>query len=126
MTARKTIPIRVRYDCSKCPGYCCTYEHIPVTKRDVARLARHFGLAEAAAAKRFTKPVGDGIGLRHRRDDVYRTACMFLDPKARRCTVYESRPTVCRSYPDGAKCGYYDFLKFERDFQDDETFVPSA
>jgi hypothetical protein len=122
----KTIPIRVRFDCAKCPGYCCTYDHIPVTRRDIVRLAAHFGVTEEAARERYTKPVDKGRGLRHRHDHVYRTACMFLDPAKRRCTVYESRPTVCRSYPDGPKCGYYDFLKFERDFQDDETFVPSA
>ena len=30
------------YDCSKCPGYCCSYDRITVSKRDVARLAKHF------------------------------------------------------------------------------------
>jgi Fe-S-cluster containining protein len=123
---KKVVPIRIRFDCSKCPGYCCTYEHIPVTKRDIARLAKHFDLSYAAAEKRFTKPVGDGIGMRHRTDDVYKSSCMMLDREKRNCTIYDARPAVCRSYPDGAKCGYYDFLKFERDFQDDETFVPSA
>ncbi len=48
---RKTIPI-VRYDCSKCPGYCCSYPRIEVKDRDVARLARHFGLEHAEAEKR--------------------------------------------------------------------------
>jgi hypothetical protein len=33
---------------------------------------------------------------------------------------------VCRKYPYGNKCGYYDFLKFEREHQDDEEFIPSA
>src|SRR5579871_2730959 len=27
------------YNCAKCPGYCCSYEIIPLTKRDVERLA---------------------------------------------------------------------------------------
>jgi hypothetical protein len=33
---------------------------------------------------------------------------------------------VCRDYPNGSRCGYYDFLKFERKHQDDPDFVPSA
>ena len=49
---------------------------------------------------------------------------MFLDLKTRRCTVYEARPAVCRDYPDRPRCGYYDFLKWEREFQDDPDFVP--
>ena len=27
------------YNCSKCPGYCCSYPVIPLTKKDVQRLA---------------------------------------------------------------------------------------
>ena len=40
--------------------------------------------------------------------------------------IYEARPDVCREFPNGKKCGYYDFLKFERKHQDDEDFIPSA
>jgi hypothetical protein len=40
--------------------------------------------------------------------------------------VYEARPNVCRKYPYGNKCGYYEFLKFEREHQADDEFVPSA
>lgn len=46
---------RVRYDCLKCPGYCCSYDLIEVGKRDVARLARHFEISYQQAEDRFTK-----------------------------------------------------------------------
>jgi Fe-S-cluster containining protein len=48
---------------------------------------------------------------------------MFLDQEKRRCTVYESRPGVCRSYPESKHCGYYDFLRFERAHQADPDFI---
>jgi hypothetical protein len=48
---------------------------------------------------------------------------MFLDQDKRRCTIYEARPGVCRKYPDSTHCGYYDFLKFEREQQGDEEIV---
>jgi len=33
--------------------------------------------------------------------------CIFLDDKTRFCTVYEKRPTVCRSFPKiGPRPGY--------------------
>ena len=38
------------YDCSKCPAYCCSYDEISVTDRDVNRLARHFDLEPDVAA----------------------------------------------------------------------------
>ena len=123
---RKTIPI-VRYDCSKCPGYCCSYPRIEVKDRDVKRLARHFGLDVAEAEKRFTRLYEPGERvLKHRKDEIYGSICRFFDTDVRRCTVYEARPQVCREYPNGTRCGYYDFLKFERKHQDDPDFIPSA
>ena len=44
-----------QYNCAKCPGYCCSYPVIPLTKGDVERLAKHFGLNFEAARKKFTK-----------------------------------------------------------------------
>jgi len=116
---------RVRYDCAKCPGYCCSYPLIEVGKRDVKRLAKHFGLTPEQAQSRFTKYFKNEkvYGLRHQKDRHFGTICMFFDTRKRRCTIYEVRPGVCRDYPDGARCGYYDFLKFEREQQDDEKFI---
>ena len=115
------------YDCSKCPGYCCSYDHIEVSDNDVRRLALHLDLPEDTVRQRYLKATGDDTTvLRHRKDHVYNSMCVFFDQEERRCTVYEGRPRVCRSYPNGNRCGYYSFIKFERDHQDDEEFVPSA
>ena len=119
------IPVRARYSCQKCPAYCCTYAKIEVTSRDIERLARHFDLDYAQAEERFTKvDPGDGARLlRHRKDKIFDSTCMMLDQEKRRCTIYEARPGVCRKYPDSARCGYYEFLKFEREQQNDPQWV---
>ena len=44
--------------------------------------------------------------------------------ETRRCTVYEARPEVCRAYPGGSHCGYYNFLSFERRVQEDPDHIP--
>ena len=119
------VPVRVKYSCAKCPGYCCTYAEIEVNKRDIARLAKHFGLSYAVAEERFTKPDAKNTirMMRHRKDRIFDSTCMMFDQEKRRCTVYESRPGVCRQYPDSTRCGYYDFLRFEREQQGDEEMV---
>ena len=124
------IPVRAksstRYSCHKCPGYCCTYTEIDVTARDIERLARHFDLDYAQAEARFTKTPSGEAGrrlLRHKKDTIFDSTCMFLDQEKRRCTIYEARPGVCRKYPDSNRCGYYDFLRFERTQQGDDTLV---
>lgn len=130
--AKKDLPVlpakkpRLRYDCSKCPAYCCTYDWILVTKRDIQRLARGFGLTYEQAEQKFTKFIksyGHRV-LRHREDPIYKSACQFLDPVERRCTAYEHRPSTCRNYPEENYCGYYNFLKYERQHQDDPDFIP--
>jgi Fe-S-cluster containining protein len=121
------IPVRaktVRYSCNKCPAYCCTYTDIEISKFDVERLARHFELGFREAETRFTKVDREGkILLRHRKDRIFDSACMFLDQEKRQCTVYHARPGVCRKFPDTTRCGYYEFLKFEREQQGDDEFV---
>ena len=117
-------PPKLQYDCAKCPAYCCSYDRIVVEKRDLNRLAKHFNVDVETAAKRFTKTVEGEQVLRHQKDEIFGTICMFLDLKTRRCTIYEARPGVCHEYPDSARCGYYDFLKWERRHQEDPEFVP--
>jgi len=122
--------MKVCYDCSKCPGYCCSYDRIPISDFDIARLAKHFGVPVAIARERYTYAhAHDGVKerlLRHHRDHVFKSVCRFFDRQERRCTVYAARPNVCRRYLSGARCGYYDFLSFEREQQGDDEFIPFA
>ena len=39
---------------------------------------------------------------------------------------YKARPAICRSYPGSGRCGYYDFLSFERRAQDDPEWVATT
>jgi len=122
----KALP--VFYDCHNCPSYCCTYPRIEVTPKDIARLAKHFGIDAATAKRRFTKKGEDPgeIILRHQPDEVYGTACRFLDLETRMCSVHMARPEICRAHPGTTNCGYYTFLMSERGYQDDPEFVARA
>jgi len=119
---------KILYDCDACPAYCCSYPRIIVDNKDIRRLARHFGLGTKKARKKYTKQ-GEEPGeriLRHRQDETYGTACQFLDLETRMCAIYHVRPEICRDYPGTHKCGYYEFLIFERMLQEDDEFVPTA
>lgn len=119
---------KLKYDCLKCPAYCCTYTHIPTTKEDIIRLAKHHGITPEQAKKKFTKK-GDKENprvLRHRDDEHFVTACIFLDPDTRNCTIYEGRPKICREFPTQTRCGYYEFLMWEREVQDDPDWVATT
>jgi Fe-S-cluster containining protein len=114
------------YDCSKCPGYCCSYPLIQLTKRDVGRLAKHFGLDFEAARKKFTRVDPEAkYAMRRKADKFFGKICQFFDTEKRRCTIYTARPTICREYPGGG-CGYYGFLMAERNSQQDKDHVAST
>lgn len=114
----------VQYNCAKCPGYCCSYPVIQVSKYDCERLGKHFGISAEEAEKRFTKSQhGYKRILRRKKDELFHQICRFFDTEKRCCTIYHARPTVCRAFPGAGRCGYYDFLSFERRAQNDPEFV---
>ena len=126
----RTDVAKKHYDCGKCPGYCCSYPNIPLENGDLERLAAHFELSAEQFTKRFTKKgKADKTDktrptvLRHKEDHVFGTICTFFDRDERRCTVYTARPDICRDYPGRPRCGYYEFLSFERDAQDDPDYI---
>jgi Fe-S-cluster containining protein len=117
-------PVKLNYDCAKCPAYCCSYARIGIEPDEIERIAEHFKISAEEAKLRYTKMrEGDRV-LRHRKDAIYGTVCTFLDPNTRRCSIYEVRPQVCRDYPEENRCGYYEFLSWERTHQDNEDFIP--
>jgi Fe-S-cluster containining protein len=116
------------YDCLRCPAYCCSYQHIPVTEEDLGRLAEHFGVDWKTARRAYAKKGDEDtpLVLRHKADEHFGSICRLIDPGTRRCTVYAARPAICRDFPSQNRCGYYDFLTFERENQDDEEWVATT
>jgi hypothetical protein len=116
-----------KYDCSKCPGYCCSYPNIGLERNDVARLAIHFGIPFETAERRFTRQAyGRRWVMRRKRDEHFGRICRFFDLEKRNCSIYAVRPAICRNFPNENRCGYYDFLTFERKHQQDDTFVATT
>jgi Fe-S-cluster containining protein len=116
-----------KYNCLKCPGYCCSYPVIIVTKRDAERMAKYFGLSVEETEKKYLRSAhGYSRIMKRKADKHYNKICQFFDTEARRCTIYEARPAGCREYPGKDNCGYYDFLKFERAAQNDPEYISTT
>lgn len=112
------------YDCANCPGYCCSYPVIVLTKRDVARIAKHLNIEFDDAERTYTRKDHGYKRIMKRKDDEhYGRICHFFDSEARRCGIYKARPAICRQFPGTKRCGYYDFLLFERKGQEDDEYV---
>ena len=86
----------LRFECRPDCGRCCTnhgdWAWVYLEEADAARLAEHFRLDLTEFLARYT--IVDEGHLALRMDGP---ACGFLD--GTRCTVYEARPTQCRTFP---------------------------
>jgi hypothetical protein len=78
---------------------------------------------EEARAKFTKRAYGRKYVMRRKADPHFGKICRFFDIQERRCTIYPARPAICRSFPGEGRCGYYDFLAFERRAQEDDTWV---
>ncbi len=116
-----------KYDCGNCPGYCCSYPVITLSKRDIERIARYFELDPAAAERRYCrKDHGYKRIMKRKADEHFGRVCQFFDTDQRNCTIYKARPSTCREFPGDGRCGYYDFLVFERKGQNDQEYIATT
>ncbi|HEU0075545.1 MAG TPA: YkgJ family cysteine cluster protein [Dehalococcoidia bacterium] len=85
----------LRFKCTEC-GNCCTGSagSVYLSQADIARLAAHFDVPPGRFVRRYTRVEK---GHRVLADRPESDECVFLRDKT--CTVYDARPTQCRTYP---------------------------
>ena len=112
------------YDCDSCSAYCCAYPVIEVKAQDIRRLARHFGITEAAAKEKFTEKENNRVRKMRQRHDKKLDApiCLLLNQKKRSCSVYSARPQICRDFP-GSRCEWNDRRLFETAANDGKKVI---
>lgn len=87
----------LRFKCTGC-GECCTGSpgYVWVSPTEADAIAKRLGIPVEEFIKKYTRRVGDRLSLTERlRNKKY--DCVFLEGK--RCSIYEDRPTQCRTYP---------------------------
>jgi len=87
----------IRFQCQG-SGKCCVsrdeYGFVFLTKNDQKNLAKHLGISTSAFTKKYCTKLK---GLFHLNEDPKDPNCLFLQNK--KCSVYEARPTQCRTWP---------------------------
>lgn len=86
----------LQFECSQC-GDCCSGEpgYVFVDESEIEALLVETKLEREEFEKKFLRRVGRDYSLKEYPDGD----CIFLDPKSRRCLVYNARPIQCRTWP---------------------------
>ncbi|XZE47000.1 YkgJ family cysteine cluster protein [Pirellulaceae bacterium SH467] len=68
-----------------------------MSESEIAEIAKAVGMEDDLDGfeRKFTRRIGARVSLVEYSDGD----CIFLEPETRRCSVYESRPSQCRTWP---------------------------
>lgn len=86
--------------CSECEGKCCIGEsgYIWVTPSEIESIADKLNLSK----DEFINSYLDKVRYRYSiKEEIFEDGfrCIFFDTKKRVCSIYEVRPSQCRSFP---------------------------
>jgi len=86
--------------CEECKGRCCIGEsgYIWVTPEEITALAKGLNIERENFINNYLLKIGYRYSIKEIIfNDGFR--CIFFDVKERKCSVYENRPTQCRTFP---------------------------
>ncbi len=103
----------LRFKCTECGG-CCTGGpgYVWLEEEDIKALASKLKISREAFLRRYTRQIGKRISLL---EDPLNYDCVFL--KENRCSVYDGRPTQCRTFPF-----WPSLLKSKRDWENARSY----
>jgi len=92
--------------CGNCEGRCCTGEsgYIYVTKIEIENIAKLLEMDEREFVNKYLFKKMYKYSIKEKQNgDSYE--CIFYDSSANGCTIYDARPTQCKTFP------FWDYYK---------------
>ncbi|MCB0415941.1 MAG: YkgJ family cysteine cluster protein [Bdellovibrionales bacterium] len=92
----------IKFQCQG-SGKCCTshgeYGYVYLTLKDRRRMAKLLNISTSAFTKKYCEKERSSFYLKEKKnsDGSINPDCLFLENK--KCSVYEARPTQCRTWP---------------------------
>jgi Fe-S-cluster containining protein len=90
--------------CKTCGGRCCrgSAGYVWVSLEELEQIAATKQMAVARFARQYVRRVQGKLSLQERVING-ESFCCFFDPIEGQCTIYESRPSQCRTFPFWSK-----------------------
>jgi len=87
--------------CRSCEGNCCIGEpgYIWITKNECEKLATYLNITLEELGEKYLLKVGYRYSIKEKQISPHNYACLFFDLERKQCSVYEARPTQCKTFP---------------------------
>ncbi|MDY0195647.1 MAG: YkgJ family cysteine cluster protein [Sulfurovaceae bacterium] len=87
--------------CDACGGRCCRGEsgYIWVKPEEISNIATYLSLSVEDFATIYLKKVGHRYSLIEKQLNEDDYACIFFDEAKEQCSIYDTRPLQCRTFP---------------------------
>ena len=93
--------------CNSCKGNCCIGEsgYIWINAQEMQALAIHLGLPIEELKRIYLNKIDYKFSIKEVKLSSNNFACCFFDLDKKQCSVYDVRPTQCRTFP------FWDYFK---------------
>lgn len=87
--------------CATCEGNCCIGEsgYIWISKEEITNLAKHLNITIEELGMQYLLKVGYKYSIKEVQIAKDNFACIFFDLTKKCCSIYEARPSQCRTFP---------------------------
>lgn len=87
--------------CNSCNGNCCIGEsgYIWINSKEIEELAKFLKISIEELKNRFLNKIGYKYSIKEIKLSANNFACYFFDLEKKQCSIYEARPTQCRTFP---------------------------
>lgn len=87
--------------CDTCAGNCCIGEpgYIWINMQEINFLAKHLKISQEELIEKYLNKIGYKYSIKEVKLSEDNYACTFFDLEKRQCSIYEARPTQCRTFP---------------------------
>jgi len=93
--------------CSQCEGNCCIGEsgYIWINPEEIKKLSVLLNITVEELKLKYLNKVNYKFSIKEKKLSKDNFACTFFDINLKQCSIYEARPSQCRTFP------FWDYFK---------------
>lgn len=97
--------------CETCEGNCCIGEsgYIWISKEEIENLAKHLNLTVQETAYKYLFKAKYKFSIKEVQISENSFRCVFFDLEKKQCSIYDTRPKQCRTFP------FWDYFKNKKE-----------